>query len=120
VPIACVGGARPCAGHGTARARSAVLTQQPHAKSERTRPDLPVGHPCTCGRWGAAAPAPALEVRRRYKQAGVLGLSVNALAIDTTFGCCPSSKAAGAVPKGGTMSVSTCATAWHMAPRWCT
>jgi hypothetical protein len=50
VPSTCVGGARPCAGRGAARARSAV-PQRPR----QVRANLLV-RPCTCGRRGATAP----------------------------------------------------------------
>ena len=59
VPSTCVGGARPCAGRGATRARSAAPQRPRQVRANQVRP-------CTCGRWGATAPA--LEARRRYEQ----------------------------------------------------
>ena len=59
VPSTCVGGARPCAGRGATRARSAAPRRPRQVRANQV-------HPCTCGRWGATAPA--LEARQRCKQ----------------------------------------------------
>jgi hypothetical protein len=86
----CVGGARPCAGRGTVRARSTVPCSD-HVKPERTRSVLALAAAlgrCSSGARGTTA-----------LRAGALGPSVNGL-IDTNFGCYPSSKAADDMPRG--------------------
>jgi hypothetical protein len=95
VPSTCVGGARPCAGSGAARFRSAVpqRPRQVRANHMQVRPCTAwLAGGCVLGRCSSGARG-ATAVR-----AGALEPPVNELT-DITSGCYPSSKAADAMPK---------------------